>query len=66
MAGNNLEEAIQHIMGLTNDEINSIELARTSKGEPSWKIKIYCKPGDEDKALVKIKDVDEKLKTQFK
>ncbi len=60
------EELLQKITGLKNEEINSIELNRTSKGEPSWKIKIYCKPGEEDTAVSKIQTIDTKLHTIFK
>lgn len=66
MAGNNLEEAIQHIMELTNEEINSIELSHTSKGAPSWKIKKYYKSGDKEKAIMEIDEIDKKLKEKFK
>lgn len=61
-----IEKTLAAITGLNKEEINSIELSRTSKGEPSWKIKIYCKTGDEEKTITEIDRLDKKCKELFK
>lgn len=62
---NQCQELIRNITGLTNKEINSIELNKTAKGDYSWSIKIYFEPKEEIKTLELIKAINDKLKLTY-
>jgi len=60
------KQLIENITNLSREEINSIELKMTSKGEYSWNIKLHYKPNDEEKTIQKIVEIDNKLKSIYK
>ena len=54
---------VMQLIGELLPKQNSVELSRNAKGAYSWVIKVYEK--DLDILLVRIKTVDEKLKTSY-
>lgn len=57
MGQSNLEQLVQNIMGLKRDEINSITIKQTAKGDFYADVKIYFKPNDvlaEEHAIAQV------------
>jgi len=45
---------------------HSIEVSRTTKGDYSWKIKLYFQePHEGEEVLKRIEEIDEQLKSKF-
>jgi hypothetical protein len=71
MEEKDLQRIIEAMSGLSKDEINSIEISKTAKGDYSWKIKVYYPPdkGDQisnaDKTIKQIQDINAKLRSTF-